>query len=164
MTRLADYANVQPSVNPEDIGGTQVAEAIVQATEYAYSDPQRAVTHNKGILNGMIAFATAIGNDTRAVEAGAHYFAAREGIYQPLSEWKMAGGLLNGCLKVPVPLGSIGGATRKSKISKLCYKILGTNSGVDVREICAAAGLAANLGVLRALVTKGIGRAHKTQG
>jgi hydroxymethylglutaryl-CoA reductase len=109
----------------------------------------------------MSAFAAATGNDTRAVEASAHYFASSSGSYQPLSSWKMAEGTLKGILRVPAPLGSLGGATRKSKLTELCDKILGTDSGVEIREICAAVGLAANLGVLRALVTSGIGQAHR---
>jgi hydroxymethylglutaryl-CoA reductase len=149
------------TVDPKDIGGYEVAKNIVYSTQYAYIDPQRAITHNKGILNGMIAFAMATGNDTRALEAGAHFYASNSGTYLPLTEWKIEDGKLKGIIRAPVPVGSIGGTIGNSKITRLCYKILGTESGKDIREICAAVGLAANLGVLRALVTKGIGSAHR---
>jgi hydroxymethylglutaryl-CoA reductase len=144
-----------------DLGGTEVAERIGQAYEYAKVDPSRAITHNKGIMNGIIAFTTAMGNDTRAMEAGAHFLASSSGKYQPLSSWSYQNHKLKGKLSIPVPLGSVGGATRASKISRLCFKILGVNDGVTIREIGVAVGLAANLGVLRALVTTGIGKSHR---
>jgi hydroxymethylglutaryl-CoA reductase len=145
----------------EDIGGLEVAERIVRASEYASVDPQRAITHNKGILNGMIAFTTAAGNDSRAVESAAHYYSFSSGKCLPLSRWSLEGTALKGVLRVPAALGSVGGATRASRINRACYRILGTESGTIVRQICAAVGLAANLGVLRALVTTGIGKSHR---
>lgn len=144
-----------------DIGGLDVCKRIVHAAEYARLDLSRAVTHNKGILNGMSAFAVATGNDTRAVEAAAHFFASVSGTYQPLSDWKLTDSWLEGTIWVPASVGAVGGATRASRLTRLSYKILGTSNGTIVRQICAAVGLAANLGVLRALVTTGIGKSHR---
>lgn len=144
-----------------DIGGLDVCKRIVQAAEYARLDLSRAVTHNKGLLNGMSAFALATGNDTRAVEASAHFFAGVSGTYQPLSEWKLTDNWLEGLIWVPGSMGSVGGATQATRLNRLSYKILGTSNGTTVRQICAAVGLAANLGVLRALVTTGIGKSHR---
>jgi hydroxymethylglutaryl-CoA reductase len=146
-----------------DTGGLDVCKRIVQAAEYARLDLSRAVTHNKGILNGMSAFAMATGNDTRAVEAAAHFFASVSGTYQPLSDWKLTDDWLEGVIWVPGAVGSVGGATQATRLNRLSYKILGTSSGTTVREICAAVGLAANLGVLRALVTTGIGKSHRNK-
>ncbi len=146
-----------------DIGGLDVCKKIVQAAEYARLDLSRAVTHNKGILNGMSAFALATGNDTRAVEAAAHFFASVSGTYQPLSDWQLTDDRLEGVIWVPGALGSVGGATQASRLNRLSYKILGTADGTTVREICTAVGLAANLGVLRALVTTGIGKSHRNK-
>jgi hydroxymethylglutaryl-CoA reductase len=108
----------------------------------------------------MVAFTTALGNDTRAMEAAAHFFASSSGTYLPLSKWTLRDEQLKGVFRVPTALGSVGGSIKASRISRLCYKILGVDSGVMVREICTAVGLAANLGVLRALVTTGIGKSH----
>lgn len=146
--------------DPADLGGVEVAELIVHAYERALADQQRAITHNKGILNGMVTFASALCNDTRAIEASAHFHAVSSGAYCPLSEWRFDGDRLRGTLRVPVPMGYTGGSTRASQISKICFKILGAESGAEVRQICAAVGLAAHLGVLRALVSTGLGRTH----
>lgn len=141
----------------DDVGGMQTAELIVAAAQYAAADERRAITHNKGIQNGLEAFALALGNDTRALSAGVHYYALRGGTCKPLSTWWLEGKILKGKATIPVALGSVGGATRRSVIRDICWRMLDCDSGTMAREICAAVGVAANLGALRALVTTGVG-------
>ncbi len=141
--------------------GRQVAERIVEATAFAAADPYRAATHNKGIMNGVDAVVLATGNDWRAVEAGAHAYAARNGRYTSLSQWeKMPAGGLVGTLEMPMAVGVVGGATRVHPLPKVALKILGVKTGRELAEVIAAVGLAQNLAALRALATEGIQRGH----
>ncbi|RLI33994.1 3-hydroxy-3-methylglutaryl-CoA reductase, partial [Candidatus Bathyarchaeota archaeon] len=118
-------------------------------------------THNKGIMNGIIAVALATGNDTRALEAGAHAYAARNGCYQPLTRWeKNKDGDLVGTIELPIAVGVIGGATASHPIAKINRKILGVKTAKELAEIMAAVGLAQNFAALRALATEGIQRGH----
>jgi hydroxymethylglutaryl-CoA reductase len=145
----------------ENVGGLEVAKKIEEACILAEADPYRAVTHNKGIMNGIIAVALATAQDHRAIEAGAHAYAARTGVYRPLSTWEVdEEGLLNGYLEIPLQVGTVGGATRVHPIAKLALKILGVSSAKELAEVMAAVGLAQNLAALRALVTEGIQRGH----
>ncbi len=133
---------------------------IQEAAHFAKSDPYRAATHNKGILNGIDPILIATGNDWRAVEAGIHAYAARTGKYQPVSDWKMVGNNLVGRLEVPMAVGIVGGVTRVHPLAKISLKILGVNSAEELARICAAVGLVQNLGALKALSTVGIVKGH----
>jgi len=147
-------------VYKEDIG-EEVVDGIVAASAFAEADPYRAVTHNKGIMNGIIAIALATAQDHRAIEAGAHAYAARTGRYRPLSIWeKDEDGNLVGTLEIPLAVGTVGGATRTHPIARIAFKILGVKSAKELAEIMAAVGLAQNFAALRALATEGIQKGH----
>jgi hydroxymethylglutaryl-CoA reductase len=144
-----------------DFPGERVAQGIVEAGAFAAADPYRATTHNKGIMNGVDAVVIATGNDWRAVEAGAHAYAARSGHYTSLSTWaRDAEGSLVGTLEMPLAVGIVGGATRVHPTARLALKILGVQTAGELAEIIAAVGLAQNLAALRALATEGIQRGH----
>ncbi len=146
-----------------DFEGEQVVQGIVEAYAFAVVDPYRATTHNKGIMNGIDAVALACGQDWRAIEAGAHAYAARDGRYTSLSTWtRDREGNLVGTLEMPLAVGTIGGATRVHPGAQVALKILGVQSARELAEVMAAAGLAQNLGALRALSTEGIQRGHMT--
>jgi hydroxymethylglutaryl-CoA reductase len=145
----------------EEVGGEEVVDGIVEAYNFAAADPFRAATHNKGILNGIIGVVIATGNDHRAIEAGAHAYAARKGYYGPISFWeKNRDGDLVGSLELPMAVGTIGGATKVHPTAKIALKILGVKSANELGEVMAAVGLAQNLGALRALAHEGIQRGH----
>jgi hydroxymethylglutaryl-CoA reductase len=137
-----------------------VIEAIVQASRFAERDPYRAATHNKGIMNGVDSVVVATGNDYRAVEAGAHAFAARTGTYRPLATWKRDGQRLCGELELPLALGIVGGTLRVHPTARLALKLAQVTSANDLAMLAACAGLASNLSALRALATEGIQRGH----
>ena len=148
-------------VPKEAVGGEEVVDGIVNASAFAAADPYRAATHNKGILNGIIAVVIATCNDHRAIEAGAHAYAARNGQYTTLSTWeKNENGDLVGSIELPMAVGLIGGAVRTHPIAKICLKILGVKKANEFAEVLAAVGLAQNLGALRALAHEGIQRGH----
>jgi hydroxymethylglutaryl-CoA reductase len=145
----------------EEVGGEEIVDGIVEAYNFAAADPYRAATHNKGILNGIIGVVIATGNDHRAIEAGAHAYAARTGHYGPLSHWeKNRDGDLVGSLELPMAVGLIGGATKVHPVAKVVLKILGVKTANELGEVMAAVGLAQNLGALRALAHEGIQRGH----
>ncbi len=145
----------------EDFSGAEVVEGIVEAWAFAAADPYRAATHNKGIMNGVDAVVLATGNDWRAVEAGAHAYAAREGGYTSLSTWAQDGdGNLTGTLEMPLPVGIVGGATRVHPTAQVALKILGVETAQELAEVIVAVGLAQNLAALRALATEGIQKGH----
>ncbi len=144
-----------------DFDGERVAQGIVEAYAFAAVDPYRAATHNKGIMNGIDAVALACGQDWRALEAGAHAYAGRQGHYTSLSTWtRDSDGNLVGTLELPLAVGTVGGATRVHPGAKAALKILGVQSARELAEVMAAVGLAQNLGALRALATEGIQRGH----
>jgi hydroxymethylglutaryl-CoA reductase len=147
---------------PKDaVGGEEVVDGIVNASAFAAADPYRAATHNKGAMNGIIAVILATGNDHRAIEAGAHAYAAINGKYTSLSTWeKDENGDLKGMIELPMAVGLIGGAVRTHPIAKIAIKILGVKSANEFAEVLAAVGLAQNLGALRALAHEGIQRGH----
>jgi hydroxymethylglutaryl-CoA reductase len=141
--------------------GAEVARGIVEAAAFAAADPYRAATHNKGIMNGIDAVAIATGNDWRAIEAGAHAYAARNGRYTALSTWQMDDDQnLVGTLELPMAVGIVGGATRVHPAAKAALKLLGAKTARELAEIIAAVGLAQNLAALRALASEGIQRGH----
>jgi hydroxymethylglutaryl-CoA reductase len=147
----------------EGYSGDTVRDRIIEAYAFAASDPYRAATHNKGILNGVDAVAIATGNDWRAVEAGAHAYAARSGSYTSLSTWgRDAKGNLVGALEMPLAVATVGGFTRVHPLARLAIKIMGVQSARELAEVVAAVGLAQNLAALRALATEGIQRGHMT--
>jgi hydroxymethylglutaryl-CoA reductase len=146
---------------PKEIVGGEVVDGIVNASAFAASDPYRAATHNKGILNGIIAVVIATCNDHRAIEAGAHAYAARNGRYTTLSTWeKNQNGDLVGSIELPMAVGLIGGAVRTHPIARIALKILGVKTANELAEMLAAVGLAQNLGALRALAHEGIQKGH----
>jgi len=147
---------------PRDaVGGEEVVDGIVKASAFAAEDPYRAATHNKGILNGIIGVVVATCNDHRAIEAGAHAFAARNGRYTTLSTWERSDkGDLVGSIELPMAVGTIGGAVRTHPIAKISLKILRVETARELGEVLAAVGLAQNLGALRALAHEGIQRGH----
>jgi hydroxymethylglutaryl-CoA reductase len=168
LSNLADrrVARARCAISPQvltrdQFAGETVVQRILEAHALATVDPYRASTHNKGIMNGIDALAVATGNDWRAVEAGAHAYAARNGAYAPLSHWERdaAGGLV-GTLELPLAVGIVGGATRVHPTAQLALKVLGVGSARELAEVMCAVGLAQNLAALRALATEGIQRGH----
>jgi len=148
-------------VPKETVGGEEVVDGIVNAYAFAAADPYRAATHNKGIMNGIIAVVIATGNDHRAIEAGGHAYAAITDHYTSLSTWeKNHNGDLVGSMELPMAVGLIGGAVKTHPIAKIAVKILGVKSANEFGEVLAAVGLAQNLGALRALANEGIQRGH----
>ena len=145
----------------EGFTGEEVRDGVVHAYEFAASDPYRAVTHNKGIMNGIDPVLIATGNDWRAVEAGSHAYAARDGHYGSMTKWSVDNeGNLVGELELPMSLGIVGGASRVHPMAKLAYKILRVESAKELARVIVAVGLAQNLGALKALVTDGIQKGH----
>jgi degradative hydroxymethylglutaryl-CoA reductase len=149
----------------KDWPGEAVAAGIASASRFAELDPYRAATHNKGVMNGVDAVVLATGNDWRAMEAGAHAYAARTGVYRPLATWKVGvDGWLEGSISIPTAVGTVGGATKVHPAARLALELLGAHPGAGsattLGQIMAAAGLAANLAALRALATEGIQRGH----
>ncbi len=142
------------------IGGEEVVEGVLNAYAFAEADPFRCATHNKGIMNGVTAVVLATGNDTRAVEAGAHAYAALRG-YKPLTTYERnSEGDLVGTIELPVAVGIVGGATASHPVARACLKILGVRSARELARVIAAVGLAQNFAALRALATEGIQRGH----
>jgi hydroxymethylglutaryl-CoA reductase len=143
-----------------ELDGLEVVDAIVAASRFAELDPYRAATHNKGIMNGIDAVVLATGNDFRAVEAGAHAYAARSGRYAPLAVWRRDGEDLVGELELPLALGIVGGTLRVHPTARLALEILKLESADELSMVAASVGLASNLSALRALATEGIQRGH----
>jgi len=163
LSNLADRRLVRASVivDKEALGGEDVVDGIIQAYTFAVADPYRCTTHNKGIMNGIIAVVLATGNDHRAVEAGAHAYAVKSGKYNPLTVWqKTKDGNLVGSIELPMAVGIVGGATRVHPIARINIKILGVKTSTELGEVIAAIGLAQNLAALRALAAEGIQRGH----
>jgi hydroxymethylglutaryl-CoA reductase len=148
-----------------DIPGATVARLIAEANAFAVADPYRAATHNKGIMNGIDAVCIATGNDWRAIEAGAHSYAAfhgqRRGTYSALTDWHVVeNGDLYGEITLPLAVGTVGGATKVHPTAKVALKILAVESAAELAEVIASVGLAQNLAAIRALATHGIQRGH----
>ncbi|MDH5702793.1 MAG: hydroxymethylglutaryl-CoA reductase, degradative [Aigarchaeota archaeon] len=163
VSNLADrrLVRARTRIPREALGGEDVVDGIVCAQSFAAADPYRAATHNKGIMNGVVAVALATGNDTRALEAGAHAYAAKSGVYKPLTDWrKNSNGDLVGTLEMPMAVGIVGGATKVNPVARAALKILQVQSASQLAEVMGAVGLAQNLAALRALATEGIQRGH----
>ncbi len=144
----------------EPIGGLEVGRRIAEADRFARLDPFRAATHNKGLMNGIDAVALATGNDWRAIEAGAHAWAARDGQYRGLTRWVVEGEELLGSIELPLAVGTVGGTTRSHPTIALLRELLGVSSARALAGVLAAVGLAQNFAALRALATEGIQRGH----
>jgi hydroxymethylglutaryl-CoA reductase len=156
LSNLADkrIVRARAKVTKEALSGVDIVDGIVWAYTFASVDPYRAATHNKGIMNGVIAVVNATGNDTRAIEA-------RSGHYTSLTTWeKDADGHLVGTLEMPMAVGLVGGATKVNPVSQLAIKILGVKTAVELGEIIGAVGLAQNLAAVRILATEGVQRGH----
>jgi len=148
-------------VYSKDILGEDVIEGIIYAYAFAKADPYRCATHNKGLMNGIIAVGLALSQDTRAIEAGAHAYASRSGQYQPLTTWeKNKDGDLVGSIEIPMPVATVGGATSTDPIAKVCMKILGVTKATELGETMASVGLSNNFAAMKALATEGIIRGH----
>lgn len=168
LTNLSDRRTVtvrcrvpaEALASPGFSDGAEVARRIVEAQRFAEVDAYRAVTHNKGVMNGVDSVLLAFGNDWRAIEAGAHAWAARTGSYQPLTKWWCSGKVLVGELTLPMATSTVGGAARTHPGVKLALELAHVTSASDLGMLAAAAGLASNLAALKALSTEGINRGH----
>jgi hydroxymethylglutaryl-CoA reductase len=163
ISNLADRRLVRASAvfEKEALGGEEVVDGIVYAYAFADSDPYRCATHNKGIMNGVVAVGIACGQDIRALEAGAHSYASKSGRYKPLTTWeKNADGDLVGTLEMPMAVGLVGGAARTHPAARADIKILGVKTAIELAEVMGAVGLAQNFAALRALASEGIQRGH----
>ena len=163
LSNLADrrLARARCVWRTADIGGEAVRDGMLAAYHFAAADPYRAATHNKGIMNGVSAVVLATGNDTRAVEAGAHAYAARGGRYTSLTTWEVTNdGDLAGSIEMPMAVGLVGGATKLHPTAKTALKILGVTSARELAQIIAAVGLAQNFSAMKALATTGIQKGH----
>lgn len=168
LSNLADRRLVRARVEiPADalatgaLDGAEVVQGVIEASAFAMVDPYRAATHNKGIMNGIDAVVVATGNDWRAIEAGAHAYAAQGGQYTSLSRWERTeDGALVGTLEVPLALGLVGGATKTHPAAQAAIRLMGVATARELAEVTAAVGLAQNLGALRALATEGIQKGH----
>lgn len=168
LSNLADLRLVRARVeleaaalNTETLDGREVAQGIVEACALAVIDPYRAATHNKGIMNGIDPVVIATGNDWRAVEAGAHAYAARSGRYTALTRWERTStGGLSGSIELPMALGLVGGATRTHPAAQAALRLLRVETATELAQVVASVGLAQNMAALRALATEGIQRGH----
>jgi len=163
LSNLADrrLARARATWPLDAIGGESVRDGILSAFDFADIDPYRAATHNKGVMNGVSAVVLATGNDTRAVEAGAHAYAARSGHYRSLTQWEMdQDGNLTGMIEMPMAVGLIGGATKSHPIARVSLEIMKTRTAEKLARVIAAVGLAQNFSALKALATTGIQKGH----
>lgn len=159
LSNLVDTKRVRARVELRGLDPA-IARGIAEASLFAESDPYRACTHNKGVLNGIDPILIATGNDWRAVEAGIHAYACHSGTYSPITRWTADGDKLKGVFEAPLAVGVVGGVTRTHPIARICLKIMGISKGEELARVCGAVGLIQNLGALRALSTVGIVRGH----
>ncbi len=159
VSNLSDTKCIEATVTLEKID-PDLGYKIEEASYFAQMDPYRAATNNKGVLNGIDPVLVATGNDWRAVEAGVHAYAHRDGRYTSITEWKMQSGCLKGILKIPMSIGIIGGVTRLHPTAQLCLKMLKVTSAGELARVVTAVGLVQNLGALRALSTVGVVKGH----
>ncbi len=163
LSNLADrrLARARATWSLEAIGGESVRDGILSAFDFADIDPYRAATHNKGVMNGVSAVVLATGNDTRAVEAGAHAYAARSGQYRSLTRWEVdQEGNLTGMIEIPMAVGLIGGATKSHPTARVALDVMNTRTADKLARVIAAVGLAQNFSALKALATTGIQKGH----
>jgi hydroxymethylglutaryl-CoA reductase len=153
--------NASAVFDRDAVGGEKVVDDIILAFQFAENDPYRAVTHNKGVMNGVIAVANSTGQDSRAIEAAAHAYACASGTYRSLTKWsKDKNGNLVGNFELPLSVGIVGGVIQHHPIAKICTKILGVSTAQELSCVLAVVGLAQNFAAMRALVTEGIQKGH----
>jgi hydroxymethylglutaryl-CoA reductase len=153
--------NASAVFDRDAVGGEKVVDDIILAFQFAENDPYRAVTHNKGVMNGVIAVANSTGQDSRAIEAAAHAYASAGGTYSSLTKWsKDKNGNLIGNFELPLSVGIVGGVIQHHPIAKICTKILGVSTAQELSCVIAVVGLAQNFAAMRALVTEGIQKGH----
>jgi len=167
LSNLADQRLARASVKipfelltTGDMDGREVAQGIAAAWRFAWADPYRATTHNKGVMNGIDSVALATGNDWRAIEAGAHAWAARSGTYRPMTVWRVEEDGLHGSIELPMQFGTVGGPLRVHKKAQANLRMLGNPKAGELAQVAVAVGLAQNLGALKALSTTGIQAGH----
>ena len=162
LSNLPMRRRVQVScdVSVDALGGPELADGIVKASRFAELDPFRAVTHNKGVMNGVDAVAVAMGQDWRSIEAGAHAFASVSGRYSPLVVWTRTESGVHGELDIPMAVGTVGGSTRVHRGVRACFELMGVSNAGELAIVMGAAGVASNLAALRALAGEGIQRGH----
>lgn len=168
LSNLADRRLSRASVELDvallgthEMEGARVAQRMASAWRFAWADPHRAATHNKGVMNGIDAVALATGNDWRAIEAGAHAYCARDGAYRPMTTWRLTErGTLRGEIELPLQFGTVGGPIRVHPTVQSNLKLLEATTARDLSAVAAAVGLAQNMGALRALATEGIQAGH----
>jgi hydroxymethylglutaryl-CoA reductase len=159
LARSAVRVPVQ-ALGRDGVPGEEVAERMLYAYEFAWADPYRAATHNKGIMNGIDAVAVATGNDWRAIEAGAHAYACKDGAYRSLSRWAIEDGHLVGSLELPMGVSTVGPAVESHPRVRLALRMLGVASARELASIMVTVGLASNMAAMRALATEGIQKGH----
>lgn len=147
-------------VSVDALGGPELADGIVKASRFAELDPFRAVTHNKGVMNGIDSVALAMGQDWRSIEAGAHAFASLSGRYRPLVVWRRTDSGIRGELDMPMAVGTVGGSTRVHRGVRAAFELMGVQNAGELAIVMGAAGMASNLAALRALAGEGIQRGH----
>jgi len=153
--------SVSATFDKDSVGGEQVVDDMISAYEFADNDVYRAVTHNKGVMNGTISVANATGQDSRAIEAAAHAYASHTGRYRSLTHWsKNNDGHLVGKFEIPLSVGIVGGVTNNHPIAKICTKILNLKNVQELSCVIASTGLAQNFAAMRALATEGIQKGH----
>ena len=157
---LRRRVRVRCDVSVDALGGPDLADGIVKASRFAELDPFRAVTHNKGVMNGVDAVALAMGQDWRSIEAGAHAFAAVTGSYKPLVHWSRTESGVHGELDMPMAVGTIGGSTRVHRGVRAGFELMDVKNAGELAIVMGAAGMASNLAALRALAGEGIQRGH----
>jgi len=154
-------ASASAVFDKDAVGGENVVDDIILAFQFAENDTYRAVTHNKGVMNGTVAVANATGQDSRAIEAAAHAYAAKSGKYRSLTKWaKDSNGNLVGNFELPLSVGIVGGIVQHHPIAKICTKILGVSTAQELSCVIAVVGLAQNFSAMRALATEGIQKGH----
>ena len=157
---LRRMVSVQTAITTETLGSPEIVTAIERASRFAEKDPMRAVTHNKGIMNGIDAVALALGQDWRAIEAGAHAYAAFSGTYKPLAVWRHKNNELQGTMTLPLAVGTVGGITSVHPGVKAAFELIQISDAQQLAIIMASAGLATNFAALRVLASEGIQRGH----
>lgn len=167
LSNLADRRNARATCvvpfeafDHSDQSGEELAHRIAAAWRFAWADPYRASTHNKGVMNGIDSVAIATGNDWRAIEAGAHAFAAQDGQYRPLTRWEVRDGALHGSIELPLQVGTVGGPIKVHPTVQANLNLMECTGAADLARVMAAVGLAQNLGALRALASEGIQAGH----
>ena len=156
---LKRLVTVSTTIAMEAIG-EKLADAIALASDFAELDPMRAVTHNKGIMNGIDSAALALGQDFRALEAGAHGYASLSGQYKPLATWKLVSQGIEGTIKMPLAVGTVGGSTKSHPGVRAAFEVLDVGSAKELAIVMASVGLASNFAALKALASEGIQKGH----